>query len=51
MGGIEVIIKTSLYAVSTVYVLTANNDHVKRAETRTVRIHFARLKSSSRFEK
>jgi len=36
-------------AVSTAHVLTASNKDVNRAETRAV--HFATLKSSSRFEK
>ena len=43
------IIVTLLDAVATAYVLKADNNDVELVETRTV--HFARLKSSSRFDR
>ena len=46
---VEVIIATFLDAILIVDVLTASNNEVKLVESETV--HFARLKSSSRFEK
>ena len=46
---VEVIIVTFLVAIPTVDVLTASNNEVKLVESQTV--YFARLKSSSRFEK
>ena len=46
---VEVIIVTFFNVIPTVDVLTASNNEVKLMESQTV--HFARLKSSSRFEK
>ena len=46
---VKVIIATFLDAIPTVDVLTASNNEVKLVESGTV--HFARLKSLSRFEK